>query len=230
MAAPPSTGTSAEMVELGNTRSLESHLKSRIKASISRWNKSRGPAGWKSISLWVSIAATALWVWITGVYTFDSFPQLLPWPIEWLRDRNSGWGDAFVASFLWTATVGGSAATYALVEFNRNVFSSRALLPFVGSGSLRGKPQRRMTPRIEPVISGLVERLLLTVIAIQLIRVDQLGAAGAIFVAYVVLKSIKRMQAQQVAINVSIHSIWGSGVSVGFAVLAGWMFNHVLTS
>ena len=45
---------------------------------------------------------------------------------------------------------------------------------------------------------------------------------------YVALKGIKRMSAVETQVFASIHSIWGTGVSLSFAVLAGWLYWHVL--
>ena len=89
-------------------------------------------------------------------------------------------------------------------------------------------PQPRFTPRIETVVTGVIERTLFTTLAIPLIRAgDAVTILGAICAVYIGLKAIKRVQITDKITIASLHSIWGSGVSLGFAVFAGWLFNQV---
>lgn len=88
----------------------------------------------------------------------------------------------------------------------------------------QGLRQKRMAPRIRPILTGVIERLLFTILAIVLIRADSFTALGAIAAGYVGLKGISREEKTKDPIYVSLHSIWGSGVSIAFAVFAGWLF------
>jgi hypothetical protein len=47
---------------------------------------------------------------------------------------------------------------------------------------------------------------------------------------YVALKGIKRMRSGETQVFTSIHSIWANGVSLSFAVLAGWLFWRVVNT
>ena len=138
--------------------------------------------------------------------------------------------DRWLVAYVWTAILMGSVGTWWFVELNRYVYSLKWFLQYYQH------PQLRLTPRIEPIVTGVLERGLFTTLSIVLLQGtgnsgDSNGAIaggsavlGAICAAYVGLKSIKRVQAQSIQIYSSLHSLWGSGVSIAFAVLGGWLF------
>ena len=79
-------------------------------------------------------------------------------------------------------------------------------------------------------MSGIIERMLFTTLAIVLLAGESNGGAkpaipGAVCIA---LEGFKRDQVTENSEYVTIHPIWGSGVSMAFAVLGGWLFNEIV--
>ena len=72
-----------------------------------------------------------------------------------------------------------------------------------------------------------IDPLLFTTPAIVLFN-QALENGGVLFVAvsggYLALKGFVREEKTGEQVLVTIHSIWGSGVSLSFAAIAGWMF------
>ena len=133
---------------------------------------------------------------------------------------------AILWAYIWTAVIGGFLGVTLFVEFTRTLFSRDSFRPFTDGGKSQESIELRRVPRIEPIITGIFDRLLLTTAAIVLIRFKHYGALGGIAAAFIGIKGIKRMTAQPLSVNVSIRSLWGTGVSVGYAMLAGWLFTH----
>jgi hypothetical protein len=184
-----------------------------------RWNLNRYPLGRKQWLWWLFlVVGNAVWAILTHALVFNWVPNGLPWGSEMT------W--AIVVAYFWTAILGGALGSNLVVEFTRTLFSGDKFRPFANDrgGQSQVPFELLKAPRIEPVVTGIIDRLLLTTIAIVLIRFKRFGALGGIAAAFVGLKSIKRMTAQLVNFNVSIRSLWGTGISVGYAVLGGWLF------
>lgn len=206
----------------------------RLWLGIKKWNYSPDPARWWVVVLWG--IPTGLWVvslfWVCWE---DKLPP--PSGPLWL---------AVVAGFLWATHLGGGLVSFWFAEFNRSLFGSRALLGYQitedgqlpawrsGTRPLQVPAQPRYGPRIEPFVLGFIERTLFFLLAVvTLIFIKENGpvvisaAAGG----YVAIKAFKRPQAQTSTTPLraaSIHSIWGSSVSVGFGVFGGWVFKSIL--
>ena len=192
---------------------------------LTSWNENRRPMSWLWIVV-VGVVPSAIW----GVLTWYGIRHLDATDHEWLA--------AFYA-LVWTAPIGGSFGTFAVVEFNRRLFSMQWLRPYKedarGPRPAQEGIRLRMSPRIEPIVAGAIERLLFTTLAIVVLGSSDppntaIAALGAVSALYIGLKAIKRMSTTQVQIHTSIHSIWGSGSSLAFAVLAGWLYWRALQS
>ena len=118
----------------------------------------------------------------------------------------------FLFSYGWVTFIGGLTVGWAFVEFNRFLFARDSLRPyrFAKSGYLPRNASRvplqeivqyRCGPRVEPMVLGLIERTLFFFLTFILLEVNAVGATAnlAVLVApaggYVVLKSVKRVQA-----------------------------------
>ena len=186
---------------------------------------------------------------------YDTRAMTLPWLIFylaffilwggfalWLVNKPSlSWYDligvnsfALFIAYVWIGS-GGALATMPLAEWTRWLFSRQMFLPLSSLGAgpiLRENPQRRMGPRVEPLVTGVIERLIFTTIGTFLLSVDDgkhVGSLAVIAGGYIALKAIKRTRSEtsEQSINVSIHSIWGSSISVGFGILGAFYFHKI---
>ena len=189
------------------------------KSRLWRWNMdTRSASKWTWLVLGGS---SAIWNAVTLIFLIGGYASRL---------SSDTWVGVAIA-YGWWAVFGGTVATWLFAEVNRWLFSQESL-----RGALPYQP--RYTPRIEPALTGLIERLLFTSLAVILLNQTvangmrqggEPGMLGAICAGYVALKQVKRMQSTRESekVAVSIHSIWASGVSLAFAVAGGWMFNEI---
>ena len=85
------------------------------------------------------------------------------------------------------------------------------------------------------MVLGLIERTLFFFLTFILLEVNAVGATAnlAVLVApaggYVILKSVKRVQAEpmQSAVNACIQSICGTAVNLSFGIYGGWVFSNL---
>ena len=184
-----------------------------------------GPRWW----WWfVVLLAWAILTWLMWTFVI---PHIQVGP-EWLQIAA-----AAVAAYL-VVGFGGLAGTFVFVEGNRWLFSRDSLRPYDAKDHpppVKKPAQRdiepRRSPRREPIATGIVERLLFTSLATVLLAGSgdaRPAVLGAICAGYVALKGFKRSQPSTDPEYATVHSIWGSGVSLAFAVLAGWLFNEVV--
>jgi len=79
------------------------------------------------------------------------------------------------------------------------------------------------------MITGVIERLLFITPIIVLLRMHEITALVAIISAYTALKGVVWKGEAGRGLPVSLQqSVWGTGVSMGFAVFAGWLYWHIL--
>ena len=169
--------------------------------------------GWILVAVWIILTIRFIWS-VSGTWSFLS--------VNWFP---------IVVSNVWFGVLGGSAASWSFVEGNRWLYSHDFLLPFLDDGT-RQVAQPRIATRIEPVVTGIVERGLLMPLGVLILiaaKEPPIGALGAIAAGYVVLKSIKRFTSSPVeqTLNASIGSIWGSSLSVAFAFLGAWWYSEI---
>ena len=176
------------------------------------WNYDVGLAGWRTfLSLTIGVV---VWIGLSWVFWKTPVPAGYWGPLS-IKHIYGG-----AVAYGWVSVVGAGLVTSLFVEINRSLFSWGILLPkWV-------KPQPRFGPRIEPVATGIMERLLFTTIAILLIGNNQINGLVVASTGYIGLKAVKRWQAmaQEETVLASVHSIWGSTVSLAFAAGAGWLF------
>ena len=207
-----------------------------IRNRFHNWNTNREPTRGRSLAiiLLVSVVVTVgLWAyWLWAVVPGQS----------WAKPCRIANG-VFVA-YVLIDIVGAGLWTHLLVEFNRWLYSDIRFRQYGGHFRrsppfyTADPPQLRFGPRIEPIVTGFIERVLLTTLSLVVLvfakdpnnsSIDVtalIGIAGG----YVGLKAIKRLQAisQTETMAASIHSLWGSTVSVGFAVFGGWLFSQIV--
>lgn len=183
--------------------------------AFTRWNNNRGPSGLRELGVWLLFVVP----WTLGTYAY-SVPSHYSW-MNWLTLTYwwSGFSRPFVG-YVWMTLLGAGISTMLFVEFNRLLFSLRILQPYGTTAESLCRKGRR----VEPIITGAIERLLLTTVAVPLI--NQYPTAVAVIVTgYVALKGYKRTLEGQPT-TVTIHSVWGSGVSAAMATLGAWLFWH----
>jgi hypothetical protein len=128
---------------------------------------------------------------------------------------------AVLVAFIWIDTLLASICTFLFVESVRWVFSHF------------GHPQSRADPWIRPLITGIVERMLFTVPSIILLlprgpdHEAEIGALAAIAAGYVGVKGLFWQRDSDKPKSVSIQSLWGTAVSLSFAIFAGWLFVQI---
>ena len=82
-------------------------------------------------------------------------------------------------------------------------------------------------PRIAPALTGVFERGLLTPLFIALWGYNSMQGIGAIAIVYIGIRTFRVDAGDGRAEHSSLHSIWNSSISVGFAIVAGWAYWQV---
>ncbi|MBI4298513.1 MAG: hypothetical protein HY666_01975 [Chloroflexi bacterium] len=129
------------------------------------------------------------------------------------------WKATFIA-YLLVAWVGGTLAMLLFTEVNRK---------FLHAMGLTQRPRANI---LRPMFTGLIERTLFTTLAIILFNPSlPLSVATALVTTFGIYLGVKQFSREERTIRpeyVSLHAIWGSGVSLGLAALAGWVFWQVV--
>lgn len=174
----------------------------------------------------VALLSVFFFAWLISIYLIWEVSVEWPVIVDRLPTVNLF---PLVVSYLWFG-FGGILGTWSFVEAIRRLYSSDWLLLKLKDGT-RQPPVVRLAPRIEPMVTGGIERALLTTVGIMILmaamqQAPPIGALGAVGAGYVVLKSVKRFTTSHTgnSIPASIYSIWGSSVSVAFAFLGSWWF------
>lgn len=119
-----------------------------------------------------------------------------------------------LTAYLWVG-IGGFLTILFLSGVNRRIFYKLGL------------SQVPEAPVYRPIVTGVIERILFSTVAIFLVSKGQYTALVTLGAAYIGLKGISREEKTDRQIFVSLHSLWWSGVSIAFAVFAGWLFWHI---
>lgn len=168
--------------------------------AIIRWNHSPWPSS--LLLLVLLLVLSVAWGILSGIVISEN----------WFIGSKVA---AILVAFGWTWLLGSTLVSLWFSEAIRYLFY------------LMDQRQPRGILRIVSISNGMIERLLFTFLAIILLRPpldNKATALAAILAAYVGLKSISREQKTETQTWVSIHAIWGSGVSMAFAAFAGWLF------
>lgn len=178
---------------------------------LRQWTFFRDP-----ISLRVAAVLFALLV-IVAFFTYCSIVERFTSPLGCALSLG-GWKywKAILVAYVGVTWLGGSLATLLFIEVNRKVLLWMRLT------------QRPRAPVYRPMYTGVVERTLFTPLGILIFNTDLplpvTTALVAMFGIYIGLKQFSREERTVHPEHVSLHAIWGSGVSLGIAALAGWVF------
>ncbi len=182
--------------------------------ALARWWFLRDPISWR-------VAAVLFLLFLAvAFFTCSTIVEGLMSPMGCARFL---WGWKFwiatLVAYVGVAWLGGTLATLLFVEVNRKVLHGMGLT------------QRPRATIWRPVFTGLVERTLFATLAIIMFKPglppSVVTALVTIFGIYIGVKQFSREERTTRPEYVSLHAIWGSGVSLGFAALAGWVFWQV---
>ena len=127
------------------------------------------------------------------------------------------------------ALILGLVGSVLFVETIRKLFNWLLSYDDSNQGQTEDASLKQTMPRTMPIVIGVVERSLFTVLSIILLNPNMDGENNATALAvlcggYVALRGFVRDRKTKDAPHTTIHALWGVGVSLGFAVAAGWLY------
>ena len=178
----------------------------RAATEFRRWNDFGQGMHWMGILL--GGALVFAWLWHVSCYTGEIGLSCLGRPLA----------SPFLVAYV-VVGAGGMLGTLVFTEMNIRALRSM-------------KVRMQVTvPRLRAVYTGALERVLFTTASIVLLHPGSGSglplALAAITIAYVGLKGFAREERAEGQFSVSMHTLWGTGVSIGFAVFGGWLFWQV---